>query len=81
MWVGRQPRRGVCACVCVCVGGGEGVWAGGVYQPYPKTSANISIPPKYSTCFLFIKVRFHLFFLYMYNDCIGNLSALNSFQQ
>ena len=60
-----------------------------VFQPYPKISgipaipkiisADISIPKKYFPCFLFIKVWLSFFFLY--NDCICNIIALNSFQQ
>ena len=54
------------------------------YQPTPKNtfvSVDISILKKYSHCLLFFiyKCGFHLIFLY--NGCISNINALNSFQQ
>ena len=44
-----------------------------------KKNAGISIPPKIFPFALFINVWFS--FIFLYNDCISNISALNSFQQ
>ena len=39
----------------------------------------LAYPQKYSPCFRFIKMWYS--FIFLYNDCISNISALDSFQQ